>query len=829
LKPDLDNCNCNGVVTINLDILETSSSIVLNVVDIKIHDIIFETCGSVITPKPLLSYSTESQTAAFKLHKTLLAGQKAKLTLRFTSKLNQDPKGFYRSPYRSAEGETKYVATTHLEPDGARLAFPCFDDVFFKAIFEITVITKPELVCLSNMESDSSLETVDQGSKRTTFKKTPNMCTYQLAIIIGDLHCHENNDYNLPVRVWATPDKNLECAVFPAQVAAQSLEFLEKQLACQYALPKLDLVAVSIMHGGAMEGWGLITCAQDYILLHSDDSPDRLRTLWDIITHEISHSWFGNHITFPWASYWLKEGLAVLLTEIVFTECEGKWNMCDSTTTYSSRPSLDHDPLEWSSPVEVNLKRASDIFRHQTITFYQKSACILHMIMRYVGKRVFLDALRLFLAKPDLHNHSSRGIWEALEAVSNKKLERIANSLAQNAGYPVVEVIEDEAERTLRVKQSLFCHTSDGNLIDDSTIHTIFLAVQTRDQICYDLILDTCEGEVKLDDLDFFKLNAGYNAFFYTLYATERLGKLAKHANDGLLDIPDVLGLYTEVFALVTAGRQATSDLLLLVYSIVPIDESVRECQVKCLNDIRRAWLFEQSESSALSGVMKRLIGHKITQSDIGSVGTMMANHYMDGDGTVKDEALTKFKLYMDGDRSAIEPAHRLSVFIGVLVENGEEEYDMVFKECQTARDDEDRRIALRSLGYATKKSLIDRTLQHALTLCKENGEDVLEVVRVLGSSRIGILARLAWMKENWHVLSKQLDSPTLGRVVEHVTESLTQSEYINDIENFFVEKNTNGFRDYLKKGLNEARSKRDWVRRGRDDVKTWLQRMKYL
>jgi aminopeptidase 2 len=44
LEPDFDTCRTEGSVSIDLDIFETSKSITLNVVDIKVRETILE-CG----------------------------------------------------------------------------------------------------------------------------------------------------------------------------------------------------------------------------------------------------------------------------------------------------------------------------------------------------------------------------------------------------------------------------------------------------------------------------------------------------------------------------------------------------------------------------------------------------------------------------------------------------------------------------------------------------------------------------------------------------------------------------------------------------------------
>lgn len=79
------------------------------------------------------------------------------LKIRFNSKLNQDPKGFYISSYINKDGDRRYniyfsliinrlmihlfryLAATHFKPTYARTAFPCLDEPQFKAKFRLTI------------------------------------------------------------------------------------------------------------------------------------------------------------------------------------------------------------------------------------------------------------------------------------------------------------------------------------------------------------------------------------------------------------------------------------------------------------------------------------------------------------------------------------------------------------------------------------------------------------------------------------------------------------------------------------------------------------------
>lgn len=49
----------------------------------------------------------------------------------------------------------RFLVATNLEPTNARSLFPCFDEPDMKAVFNLTVIHRPETTALSNAEADS--------------------------------------------------------------------------------------------------------------------------------------------------------------------------------------------------------------------------------------------------------------------------------------------------------------------------------------------------------------------------------------------------------------------------------------------------------------------------------------------------------------------------------------------------------------------------------------------------------------------------------------------------------------------------------------------------
>lgn len=146
--------------------------------------------------------------------------------------------GFYRSTYRNADGSEGVLATTQMEPTDARRAFPCFDEPALKAEFTITLVADKHLTCLSNMDVASETE-VAGNKKAVKFNKSPQMSTYLLAFIVGELNYIETDKFRIPVRVYAPPNQDIEHGRFSLDLAARTLEFYEKTFDSPFPLPKM--------------------------------------------------------------------------------------------------------------------------------------------------------------------------------------------------------------------------------------------------------------------------------------------------------------------------------------------------------------------------------------------------------------------------------------------------------------------------------------------------------------------------------------------------------------------------------------------------------------
>jgi aminopeptidase 2 len=675
-----------------LDVVEDSTSIALNTNDLKVTSTKISAGSHTVSSSPQVHYNKDSQTTTISFEDTLKAGSKATLTQKFTGVLNDNMAGFYRSSYKGKDGATKFMATTQMEPTDARRAFPCFDEPALKSKFTITLIADKGMTCLSNMDSVSEDE-VDgkygKNKKAVTFRETPLMSTYLLAFIVGELNVIETMDFRVPVRVYAPPNQDIEHGRFSLELAAKTLDFYEKTFDSKFPLPKMDMVAIPDFGAGAMENWGLITYrVVDLLLDEKTSGASKKERVAEVVQHELAHQWFGNLVTMDfWDGLWLNEGFATWMSWYSCNVFYPDWKVWETYVSDDLQSALSLDSLRSSHPIEVPVNRADEINQIFDAISYSKGSCILRMISKYLGEETFMEGIRRYLKKHAYGNTQTQDLWAALADASGKDIEKVMDIWTKKVGYPVVTITEDEKSSSIHVKQNRFLRTADVKPEEDKTLYPVFLELRTKDGINKELALYGREENFKLDNLDFFKVNADHSGIYRTSYSPARLSKLGEAAKQGLLSVEDRAGMIADAGALAASGYQKTSGILSLLQGFKSEPEFIVWSELLSrIGSVRTSWVFEDEKvKEALKKFSLDLTSDKA--HELGWTFSDSDSHLMQqfkpllfnsaglaGDEKIKAAAMDMFAKFKSGDRSAIHPNLRAGVYSIALTFGGEAE-----------------------------------------------------------------------------------------------------------------------------------------------------------
>ncbi|CAI0419958.1 unnamed protein product [Linum tenue] len=514
LQPDLFACNFSGTVEIRLTITEPTSFIVLNSLELIIHEASFTSESNDQKCLPIdVVVDDEDEILVLPFDEPISVGDGV-LKIEFSGSLNEHLRGFYRCTYLDGETKKNMVAT-QFEAVDARRCFPCWDEPALKATFRVAIDAPVELTALSNMPVAD--EKIHGNIKTVTFQESPLMSTYLVAVVLGVFdHVEQTTSDGIKVRVYCPKGKRDE-GKYALSLAVKSLDLFSQYFSMGYPLPKLDMVAVPEFSGGAMENNGLIIFRENE-LLQNDlmSSASRKQRLAIVMAHEVAHHWFGNLVTMEWWTHlWLNEGFAT-----------------------------------W-----IEVKYARLVNETFDDVCYKKGSSVVRMLQGYLGDAIFQKSLSAYMKRYAWGNAKTEDLWSVLSEVSGVRVNSMMDSWTKQKGYPVISVkLKDQF---LEFEQAQFL--SSGQASNDANWIvpiTLILGSYKRRKT---FLLETEVGRFHLSDLDqssngdpisfgedlWIKVNVEQSGFYRVKYENKLAARLKKAVVDNQLSATDKFGKYS--------------------------------------------------------------------------------------------------------------------------------------------------------------------------------------------------------------------------------------------------------------------------------------------
>ncbi len=479
-----------------------------------------------------------------------------RVTVHFSGHITDPMHGLYPC-YFEADGVKKELLATQFESHHAREVFPCVDEPEAKATFDLALITEPGVEVLSNMPKLEGSEVKEEGRQVTKFQTTPRMSSYLLAFVIGELQKKTaTSKHGVEVNVWSTKAQTLSSLDFALDIATRAVDFYDDYFGTAYPLPKADHVAVPDFSVGAMENWGLITYRESALLAEQTAAEETKEYVASVITHELSHQWFGNLVTMRWwNNLWLNESFASLMEYVSVDALQPDWQVWDDMTLQEGIQALRRDATDGVQAVQTEVQHPDEINTlFDGAIVYAKGARLMRMLLEYVGTGAFRAGLQNYFREHAYGNTEANDLWNAMALASGKDVASLMNAWISQPGYPVVTVDKNSLQQ-----ERFFIGDHEPN----ESIWPIPLFA--NDTSLPELLTDkSLEADIPKNIL----LNTGDRAHFVTHYDTKRLTALRKQIEKNELSAVDRLRLLHEQSLLVEAGVLDADELipLLLAY-----------------------------------------------------------------------------------------------------------------------------------------------------------------------------------------------------------------------------------------------------------------------
>lgn len=728
-------------LTINFEreIFSGSVNIFVNVNTVT-RKFVFHSVDLVLEPKPTLEdfsgkiytadtveFNRESQTCCINFENNIQPGN-YQLFIEYNAILTDKLCGLYRSKYKSIiDGSEKQIACTQFEATDARKCLPCQDEPAIKAEFLLTLTVPSHMRAISNMPIVEE-STLENGTKRVKFDKSPIMSSYLLALVVGEFDYISTFADKTEIRVYSAVGTSYQ-AEFALSVAKKVLTFLNKYFEIPYVLPKVDLLAIPDFSSGAMENWGCITYRSTRLL--SDPKFDTLNGRIDkagVIAHELVHMWFGNLVTMEqWTHLWLNEGFARYLQFLAVDYLFPEWKMFDIFVDLVYSHAISEDSLESSHAIEIPVNDPEEIKEIFDGISYAKGGSVLRMLSDYLGHEVFRKGVVHYLNKFKFRNAETSDLWDALGEISKRDVKGFMSNWTEKMGYPVV-TIEEIAEKehlSLRLTQKRFF--ASGVPPKVNVIWSVNVTFQSSEGVQQFQLTKESET-VKLPiswKNSWCKVNINRCGFYRVNYPDSWLKRLENPLSDKTLLTIDRLTVISDCFAIANAGDNSITQPLNLLSAYENENESAVVSEIcsnfKMLRQLHAGQSYDETldefVNAQLSGLFKK-IGQDSKENespDITKVRSVVLGA-LNRHPEVIIGCRKRFDDYVrDPENNMIQPELRSLVYNMGVKYGGIEAYEAILQCYRKSDLQQEQSRCLQALGRVTDHNLILRTLDWTL------------------------------------------------------------------------------------------------------------------
>ncbi|GBE25097.1 aminopeptidase N [bacterium BMS3Bbin02] len=441
LEPDIGGASFVGSEVVDFVLTEVTDSIVLNSVELDIHEATIK--GPGVESAATIVYDEDLERVSLTLSQTLEPGD-YQLVATFSGILNDKLHGFYLSKYTDADGIERTMATSQLQATDARRAFPCWDQPDLKATFGVTLIVEDGHMAITN-GPEIGRTALDGGKAEIRFGTTMKMSTYLVAFIVGELEASETVDVDgTPLRVIHVPGK-ASLAAFALEAGAFCLRYFADYYGIPYPGKKLDMLAIPDFSAGAMENLGAITYRETALLVDPNTATHaELDRVAEVVAHELAHMWFGDLVTMGWwEGVWLNEAFATFMENKAVEAFKPEWNRWLGFAT-SRQSALEIDALRTTRPIELAVASPEEADAMFDTLTYEKGGAVLRMLEQYLGEEVFRAGISAYLVKHSYANTVTSDLWDALEEVSGEPVAEMMDGWIYQGGYPRLNAAEAE-------------------------------------------------------------------------------------------------------------------------------------------------------------------------------------------------------------------------------------------------------------------------------------------------------------------------------------------------------------------------------------------------
>ncbi|WP_299777817.1 M1 family aminopeptidase [uncultured Formosa sp.] len=351
--------------------------------------------------------------------------------------------------YRNDE----YLYTLSV-PDHARALFPCFDQPNLKASFNLELTAPKDWNVLSATYPQITSETANNSTY--VFETSNVMSTYLFSFVAGKFNEVTRHNHRFLYR--EEDSLKIKESLDPIfKLHKKSLTFLEDYTAYQFPFKKLDFASIPFFQFGGMEHVGAIQYKESSLFF--EDYMPKL-SHWNranLISHEVSHMWFGNLVTMNWFDdVWLKEVFANFMAAKVVNPNFPELNFDLLTLVTKAPRAYNVDRTKGTNAIRQNLDNLNNAGSLYGAIIYNKAPIMMNQLEMLLGKEQFRIGIQEYIKTYANNNATWEDLIAIFDAKSDTDLKTWSNVWVNQSGRPVFTndiVYENNTIKSLTLHQ----------------------------------------------------------------------------------------------------------------------------------------------------------------------------------------------------------------------------------------------------------------------------------------------------------------------------------------------------------------------------------------
>jgi aminopeptidase N len=371
-------------------------------------------------------FSTDAEKLHVDLSAPSKAGQKYEVLIRYDGK---PKKGLYFIlPDKSRPNQTRQI-WSQGEAEDTRYYIPIYDYPNDRTTFDMVLTVPSDWETVSNGQL-VSVTNAAQGMKTWSWSQTQPVSTYLISLVAGEFEKQSETWRDIPVE-FIVPRGFGERIAPTFSRTRDMLTYFSDRLGVNYPWAKYDQSMVDQFVVGGMENVSATTLTtrnlQNPVLAR-----ESLQQSDGLISHELSHQWFGDLVTCKdWTNLWLNEGFATFMATLWQEHQFGPDNA--AYARWRSQVGWMRQGRLYAVPV---VTRTFDDSLEYAGNIYDKAGLILQMLREQLGDEAFFGGLKHYLEKNRLGNVVTEDLARALEESTGTDVDPFFDQWIYGAGAP---------------------------------------------------------------------------------------------------------------------------------------------------------------------------------------------------------------------------------------------------------------------------------------------------------------------------------------------------------------------------------------------------------